>query len=249
MQNRQGIAESFTPVSDEKPAARSSPTERLRLRLRFRKEDDLRLISHRDLARTFERLFRRAGIRLAMSQGYHPKAKLSFPSALSLGIRGLDELVEVELAESLSANEVVERLNTDAPAGLLIESARMLQPGEKKAQLERFCYEIVVPPGREPPARTSMENLLAQSSFLIERDGRDKPVDLRAGLDHAELSDGVLRFSVFAPPAHSVRPREVLKVLGLEDLEDEGCYLTRTAVQISSPIEQSGITHEEGNVD
>lgn len=247
MQNRQGIVESSAPVGGDKPAVEFSPTERLRLRIRFRKEGDLRLTSHRDLARTFERLFRRCCIRLAMSQGYHPKAKLSFPSALSLGIRGVDELVEVELAERLSADETVERLNTNAPAGLIIESARVLQPGEKKARLERFCYEIAVPPGRVPPVRTSIENLLTQSSFLIERDGRDKPVDLRAGLDHAELSDGVLRFSVFAPPAHSVRPREVLEALGLADLEDEGCYLTRTAVQISSPTEQSGSTHEEGN--
>ena len=35
---------------------------RQRVRIRFRKEEDLRWISHRDLIRVFERLFRRADL-------------------------------------------------------------------------------------------------------------------------------------------------------------------------------------------
>ncbi len=67
---------------------------RQKLRIRFRKTGDLRLISHRDLARAFERLFRRADLPLAMSQGFHPHARINFPSALALGIQGEDEVVE-----------------------------------------------------------------------------------------------------------------------------------------------------------
>ena len=65
---------------------------RVRVRMRFRKQDELRLISHHDLLRTFERWLRRAGLPLRRSEGFHPKPKLSFPLAMALGIAGLDEV-------------------------------------------------------------------------------------------------------------------------------------------------------------
>ena len=58
---------------------------RRRIRIRFRKIDDVRQISHLDLIRTMERLFRRAGLQLGMSEGFHPKPRMSFPSALNVG--------------------------------------------------------------------------------------------------------------------------------------------------------------------
>ncbi len=63
----------------------------------------MRLIGHRDLARAIERTFRRAGLRLGMSQGFHPKPRMSFPSALAVGIAGVDEVMEVEWAEEYTA--------------------------------------------------------------------------------------------------------------------------------------------------
>ena len=72
---------------------------RLRVRIRFSKQGDLRLIGHRDLMRCLERVFRRAGLALGFSQGFHPKPRMTFPLALAVGIEGLDEVMEVELAE------------------------------------------------------------------------------------------------------------------------------------------------------
>ena len=63
----------------------------------------LALKAHRDLMRCFERLLRRAGVTLRMSQGFHPKPRMTFPSALAVGIEGTDEVMELELAESCTA--------------------------------------------------------------------------------------------------------------------------------------------------
>ncbi|HBO42708.1 MAG TPA: hypothetical protein DD670_01970 [Planctomycetaceae bacterium] len=68
---------------------RAEPPVRQRVRIRFSKQGDLRLIGHRDLVRVMERLFRRAELPLGMSQGFHPKPRMSFPTALALGIGGL----------------------------------------------------------------------------------------------------------------------------------------------------------------
>jgi radical SAM-linked protein len=70
-----------------------TPQLRLRVRIRFTKQDDLRWIGHRDLMRVWERLFRRAGVALSMTEGFHPKPRINFPSALAVGIAGMDELL------------------------------------------------------------------------------------------------------------------------------------------------------------
>ena len=85
-----------------------------RVRIRFCKQADLRLISHRDLVRTIERLFRRAGVAVSLSEGFHPKPRMMFPSALAVGIDGLDEVLEVDLADALEPDELLGKLNACA---------------------------------------------------------------------------------------------------------------------------------------
>lgn len=226
---------------------------RHRVRIRFTKSGDLRMISHLDLARVFERLFRRAGLELAMTEGFHPKAKLSFPSALSLGICGLDEILDVTLMEAAAADELRGRLLPHLPPGLALNSIRSLHASEKKAQPERFVYEIPLPDSRRRGVRHQIEKLLAQSSYFIERNGHDQEIDLRSGLEDLRLGDGVVCFTLRNTRTASIRPREVLAALGLADLEDDGFFLTRTAVDLQPPDEtertESTSPHEEGNVD
>ncbi len=110
---------------------------RIRYRIRFAKVDLLRWISHRDLARLWERLLRRAGLKLSMTEGFHPKPRVAFPSALALGVESLDEVVEIELAEDLSVSELLQRLCDDQQPGLLIHSVHRLPEGFGKADFSR----------------------------------------------------------------------------------------------------------------
>ena len=50
--------------------------------------------------RSLERLFRRAGLSLGMSEGYRPKPRMNFPLALAVGIEGRREVMELELNEA-----------------------------------------------------------------------------------------------------------------------------------------------------
>ncbi len=104
---------------------RSDPI-RIRYRMRFAKTGLLRWISHRDLARLWERLLRRAELRLSMTEGFHPKPRVAFPSALALGVESLDEVVEIELAEAWDAGDLLSRLRDDKQPGLTIKSVTQL---------------------------------------------------------------------------------------------------------------------------
>jgi radical SAM-linked protein len=200
--------------------------------MRFRKLDDLRLISHRDLIRTFERWFRRCGLQLRMSEGFHPKAKMSFPSALALGIAGEREVMEFELAGPADIEDLQSRLTAQAPPGLKVVELQMLSAGQPKAQVRRMTYQIPIPAPRHEVLRERISQLRSETSFLIQRDDSGRQIDLNAGTDHLAMHDGNLRFRLFADRSGSVRPREVLQALGVADLEHEGYYLTRTDVEI-----------------
>jgi len=207
---------------------------RQRVRIRFSKQADLRLIGHRDLVRSMERLFRRAGLRLGMSQGFHPKPRMSFPSALALGIEGLDEVMELELAEPYAAAELHRRLASHAIRGLTFRSVQLLPPGTPKARLTGAVYQVPIPPDRCIGAADRVARLLAKSSCPVSRPGKPAEIDLRQFLQELTLRDGLLTMRLSTGRGRSAGPRDVLSALGLGDLEQQGVHLKRTTVELET---------------
>jgi radical SAM-linked protein len=207
------------------------PAVRRRVRIRFTKEGDLRWISHRDLMRLWERLFRRAGVVLSMTEGFHPKPRINFPSALAVGIAGVDELLEVDLAEERSADSLGKAIATQLPEGMSVKEIEMLPAPDRKAQVTFVMFEMPVPAQRCEKLGQKIEWLLAQESLPIQREGRKNPLDLRPLIATLQLVDSALRMRLRVDREGSARPREVLKALEIDDLEYEGFYLTRTRVE------------------
>ena len=207
---------------------------RQRVSIRFRKQGDLRLIGHRDLVRSMERLFRRAGLRLGMSQGFHPKPRMSFPSALAVGIEGTDEVLQLELAECLAAEDVLARLRANSLPGLVFQSVQALPPGGKKAQIRSATYRIPIPAARCGETHRRIAGLLAATSWPIQRPSKNTQIDLRPFLEELTLEDGVLRIRLAVSRQASASARDVLEALDLADIEREGFYLTRTEVELLS---------------
>ena len=128
------------------PVAGLTPT-RDKVRFRFRKDGALRLLSHHDLMRCFERMLRRAALPVRQSQGFHPKPRLIFALSLPLGVIGCEEVVELELDEILPPEEVRERLVRQAPPGMEILSLRRID-FKVGAQVRSLTYRIALPAER-----------------------------------------------------------------------------------------------------
>ena len=202
---------------------------RQRVRIRFRKQGDLRFLGHRDLLRTLERLFRRASLPLAMSQGFHPKVKMTFPSALAVGVAGNDEVMELELTEPYEPDQLHQLLSAQAPQGLVFASVEFLPNPKQKAKVERVVYQFPIPPERRDQVAGAVRELMSRDSHLIQRAG-GRELDLIGLIEKLELTVDCLGMTHLVTPDGTVRPREVLAALGIEDLEHSGSVLTRTAV-------------------
>ena len=218
------------------PPASEQPAEaalRIRYRIRFAKQGLLKWISHRDLARLWERLLRRAGFQLSMTEGFHPKPRIGFPSALALGVEGLNEVVEIELSEDLSPQEILARMQADDQPGLMIHRVCRLPAGFGKAKLRRTDYTIsMIESAHESTVRSAIDRLMAQETVTVER--KKKPLQVRVAdqILRLELADRLLHLSLAASDSASLRPGDVLDLLGLEDWIELGSQITRVGVEL-----------------
>jgi radical SAM-linked protein len=216
-------------------------TTATRVRLRFAKRGDLRLVSHHDLLRCLERTLRRAEVPVAKTQGFNPRPKIVFTLALGLGIEGRREVVELDLAEPMEPAEVLRRLTAAAPPGFDWLEAESVPTG-RPAHAAAVHYTLDVPAERRDAARASLERFLASTAWPYTRHRPDRTVavDLRPFvLDAAIDAAGGLWFRMQITPTGSARPEELIDALGLRDLLGQGAVLARTEMELVPLTEPS----------
>ena len=113
------------------------------VRLKYHKGEEIRFTSQLDLIKIFERAFRRAGIKLVYSQGFHPHPKIAYSPPLSMGYTSDAEYLDVQYFHE-RGKELIPALNRTLPAGLTIVKARTLFGKSRSLAsiINRALYEI-----------------------------------------------------------------------------------------------------------
>jgi radical SAM-linked protein len=206
-----------------------------------------RFLGHLDRMEAFRRAVRRAGGRLALSQGMRPKPLLSLALPLGVGIEGLEEFCEFELAEP-SPEDFEERLAEALPGNMDLHSLQVVERGRSLAA--RVCgasYRVTfLVSGRRDHAGPGadvldVERALAQGARGIReatevmvrdmREGRARSIDLKPylqdlGVRREHQGGWVLEFEAAVRPTGTARPELVLKALE----QASGLILKTTAV-------------------
>lgn len=174
-----------------------------RLRVWFGKQREMALLSHLDLVRLFDRAIRRAAIPVAFTGGFHPGPRISFASALSLGVTSSGEIVDLDLTQSINIEEFRQCLAAQLPSEMPIYRVEPVASGSASATqlLERAEYFISVCPtsdldAAEFPSSKDweiwIESVLAADEIWLEqisKSGKAKRVNLRDRLFELELID------------------------------------------------------------
>lgn len=168
-----------------------------RVLLRFTKEDHVRFVGHLDLMRLFERAIRRAKFPIAYSQGFNPRSRLAFASALTLGATSEWELCQLDLASDLSADglhQAMDALRAQLPPGIRILDVWPLPLQKRNACIQVRAADYALTLGGDAQIGAVREFLEqgpglpeARSSALLERAGAwilqiTLPVGERAGV-------------------------------------------------------------------
>jgi radical SAM-linked protein len=185
--------------------------------------------------RLFKRALRRAGLPLAMSQGYNPRPRISLPAPLSVGIEGRNEVLDFELSQWVRPEEVGRRLAEELPRGVDIKAVENTAGKQDRSPTE-LSYRVPLLPGHTVGPE-AIEELLAADELIVQRRKGDstKEVDIRPFVAHLRVDDDQLQVLLRCTDRGTARPEEVLEKLGCQPGRD---YLpgamVRTHVNLSS---------------
>ncbi|MEW6667235.1 MAG: TIGR03960 family B12-binding radical SAM protein [Thermodesulfobacteriota bacterium] len=224
--HREGVP---TPVRTPS-AGQVDPSAVRRYRIGFAKRGKARHLSHLELVRLFNRAFRRAGLSLVHSKGYHPMPKMSFFAALPVGMESLDESLDVEIHGMLSPDSAMERLNRQMPSGVRVSSWMDVTDEGKRPLLRESHFTVTLEGARL--SGEDVDTFMASDSQPVIRKGRtgEKVVETRTAVK-----------SVTLLPPHGVslilshgsgtdpRPFEVIqRVFNFTDEEMRGARVLKT---------------------
>lgn len=111
------------------------------------KGEELRFLSHLDYAGAVERMIRRAEVKMAYSEGFNPHMKISFSSALALGITASAEYIDMDVLEDSPIEDIMACMNEAAPKGLEVLDGKVMPDKVKKmmAICNYAVYEVTGP--------------------------------------------------------------------------------------------------------
>ncbi|MDA8083372.1 MAG: TIGR03960 family B12-binding radical SAM protein, partial [Nitrospiraceae bacterium] len=123
------------------------PEQSFRYRLQFTKTGKARFLSHLELTTAIIRGLKRADLPLRYSTGFHPSPRLSFGPALSVGVAGTGEYLDIELTRPFDQDapgQTIHALNHHMPEGIRFVRMAGLHGKEKSlnSYIIRYIYEV-----------------------------------------------------------------------------------------------------------
>ena len=164
------------------------------VRLRFRKRGSLAFIAHLDLVRTLTKSISRAGIPVRYSEGFNPHPRLSFSSAMSIGLESDYELLDIRLTKTVDPELLKQAFNAALTDELQATEAYL--PETKFTDIAYSSYEIrIVTEGASAALADACQRALAGPVVVFKRSkSGDKDTDISGGIRTASVTyeDGAL---------------------------------------------------------
>jgi len=218
--------------------------------IEYEKGPAIRYLSHLDMVRLWERLFRRSDLPLQLTQGFNPHLKISLGTVLPVGLWGRREYLDVKLGGDFEPDELCSRLMAVAPPGIEIQRVRRLdrELPSLMAVINASAYRIKYPPHMETEARDAAQKMERASEIRVIRPKDRKEVNIRPGILHIKCipspDDFILEFTVLSGGGETVRFSELLLALDemglqrekIDDYWREGNYV-RINDQLIDPME------------
>lgn len=133
----------------------------------------MRYIGHLDLQRYFQRVNRRAGLKVVYSEGFSPHQKMSFAMPLSVGYESDGEYFDLELYDCPGSERTISLLNEQQTEGISVVSCVLLPEKAENAMasVRAADYSIALREGYEAPfdIYKAALDIMDSSSFIIKK--------------------------------------------------------------------------------
>ena len=186
------------------------------MRIKYEKRNPIRFTSHLDLIRIFERAFRRAGIKLVYSRGFHPHPRISFGPPLAVGFTSDAEYFDFQYYRDKD-HDIKAALNRMLPEGLKILETRNLYGKHQSLAsiINRAEYKVVLYRAFDQSyLNQSIAEFMERNQIIIKRKrGADEQdFDIRAYVESidADAKKNDLHVSLHIINGRTARVPEIL---------------------------------------
>ena len=173
-----------------------------RYRLKITKKGLLKYFSHLDWQNTFHKVLARTGLKMAYTLGFNPTMKVSMGIALPLFAESEGELVDIELLDNLSTEEIKKIINPQLPNGAKIIEINKIERNTTAVDISAQWAEYKIVPYQKTATnvnfedfKTQVEKILAMDEILITKKTKkklDKIVNFKNSIGTYNFKDNAL---------------------------------------------------------
>lgn len=218
-----------------------------KIRIGYSKLGKVRFLGHRDVARMWERTLRKAGLPVAVSTGFTPRARISFGLALPTGAESLIELLDVLVDPVMNPTAAFdpsdlqdwrERIDEALPSGFSVTHFDRVDNSELSLQesVTASSWILVVD---HPDVEGAVRTIQVSDTVTLERErkGEMQIDDIRPGILGIDLVDlehvgpiadvwpgdplrsgqGTAISAMLTTSGRGIRPTELVKALFPDD--------------------------------
>lgn len=190
-----------------------------RVRILYTKGEELLYTGNLDVHKIWERVFRRSGLALAYSQGFHPQPRIHQACPLPLGFTGENEILDVWLDSEDTLDQVKAKLDTASQPGITIKTFEFIPlsiPALQTLVKAAIYVATIENPELSENLEARIKQFMGRSECLRERRGKNYDL-LPLVEDLCVLSSNptLLQMQLTTLPAATGRPEEVLDELGI----------------------------------
>jgi radical SAM family uncharacterized protein/radical SAM-linked protein len=218
------------PLSVEKRMTERRLREAVKYRMTFSKTEHARYLSHLELLRLFIRAFKRAGLNLVYSKGFHPLPKLSFASALPVGTESIHETLDFELYKTMSISSVKEEISRQLPSGIRVMDVEDITALKKVSRIEESHFRVTL--NGLQIQLTDLEEFLKSKYFPIAKThkGRKQTINARSMVKSMDfLPPNGIDLVISHNSGPRLKPADIIKgVFHLSDSETSKIRILKT---------------------
>ncbi|SHM23693.1 TIGR03936 family radical SAM-associated protein [Ruminococcus flavefaciens] len=207
----------------------------IRVRATFEKCGRAKYISHLDLNRCMLRTFRRSRLPIWYTEGFNPHPYYSFALALSLGFESSCEILDFNLNEDISFDEIRDKLNAVMPEGMRI--IKVAEQKQKITAIAKAEYSFSLISGDTERLFDAVQELIASPEINIEKKTKKgiKTVDIKPDLEilFCEKADNSVKISMYLPAGTQTNYNPTLFIEALKkttEIPFEAKNIRRTAI-------------------
>lgn len=190
-----------------------------RVRLIYARGEELLYVGNLDMHKIWERTFRRADLKLAYSQGFHPQPRIHQACPLPLGFTSSNEILDFWLDSDESIAQIKQKIEEVIQPGIKILDIMIIPlnaaPLQTLVSAARYCVTITDTLDSHE-LRNRINALLSRNTCVRERRGKKYDLlPLIQSIDVTETSQLTMEITLVTLPGATGRPEEVLDELSI----------------------------------